>query len=124
MTCCDEHNCTRRHPILVRRGPWSGAWVAITRHKHHRDTDRRPGMIEAQEKHQLPAETQVEIELGSSLAARVFEFVKAQYGDAADGSDAEAAYGLVLDEFERVAHEIETRWRPAARPGADPVGLT
>lgn len=120
MACCDEHNCTRRHPILVRRGPWSGAWVAITRHKHHGDGDRRPGMIEAQAKHQLPAETQVEIELGSSLAAGVFEFVKGRYADAPDGSDTETAYRAVLDEFERVAHDIETRWRPL--PGAGATG--
>lgn len=103
MSCCSEHNCQRKNPIEVRRAPFSEKWVAITRYKRHDS-----GRLEAQEKHELTAASQVAIELESKLARGVFEFVKQRYSDAADGSDAESAYRDVLDKFEELANEIET----------------
>jgi hypothetical protein len=30
MSCCREHGCKRRSPILLRHGGFSGAWYAVT----------------------------------------------------------------------------------------------
>jgi hypothetical protein len=52
--CCDEYGCTRKQPILVRPGGFDPhRWYAITRHRRH----ERGGLIEAQQKHVLDADT-------------------------------------------------------------------
>lgn len=92
MTCCDEHNCRRASPILVRQGAFSGEWMAITKY-----TTDGP-LVTATEKHTLDPVSQAEIELRGSVLVDLFEYVKAQY-HAEDSEDGDRAYRDVLDKI-------------------------
>lgn len=53
--CCDESNCRRSTPILIRRGGFSGRWFVITAYKpRHPDLPR--SYIESTVKHDVTDE--------------------------------------------------------------------
>lgn len=101
--CCGEHNCRRRQPILIRRAPFSGGWVAITRYK-----PLDGGIVEAQEKHTLTGPTQVEIELCGSVLKDLHAYVKDLYERAPNYSESESAYLDVLRKLAALAEAKET----------------
>lgn len=100
--CCDEYNCKRRTPILVRREAFSGRWVAITRHTH----DGK--MVKASEKHALDPVSQAEIELNGSVLRAVFEHVKTAWSATEDGSEADRTLRGVLDKIAELTEAKET----------------
>jgi hypothetical protein len=40
--CCNESGCRRKTPILLRKGPFSGAWYAVT---HYTQLKDHPGTV-------------------------------------------------------------------------------
>lgn len=95
-SCCDNPECRRKTPILVRREHFTGRWVAITRHTHQGD------VVRASEKHTLDVVSQAEIELRGSVLSALFETVRDRWETAVEGSEAEAAYRVVLDRLDEL----------------------
>lgn len=113
MSCCDEVGCRRSQPVLIRRGPFSGEWLAITRYRQDGD------LITAQEKHTLPGVSQAEIEMNGSVLRDLHAHVTAQY-EAEDNVNAERAYRDVLDKLAALAKAKETALIPPdPRAGGD-----
>lgn len=48
--CCDEYNCRRKNPILVRQTGLTGRWVVVTRYTA---SSHSPDIITASEKHDI-----------------------------------------------------------------------
>ena len=46
--CCDEYGCRRKQPFRIRKGPFSGRFMLISRWKHN-----EPNVLYAIEKHDI-----------------------------------------------------------------------
>ncbi len=53
MTCCDEHNCHRRHPIGIYRGDLTGQVYAATSVRLMHDHGDGTGTFAASAKHDI-----------------------------------------------------------------------
>lgn len=56
--CCNEYDCTRKYPVLVRRSGLTGRWYAITRYVRNRE---HPHLITTSQKHDVTDDLTAEL---------------------------------------------------------------
>lgn len=93
--CCREYGCRRKSPILIRKGPFSGAWYAVTRYRSLGD---HPGTVRTAEggKHDITSDIEeIRADAKAEILDQVAAVIKAEMAKAGDplwSTEADALY--------------------------------